>query len=301
MTHACLGNHEFDHSARSSASAWRELDAEVVNTNVFACPEGEEHVTKDATRRALANAVPYPEASAPAGFGKWRGAFLDEILASIVDVGGVRIAASRRMHHVDPDRPRVSPKAWCSRGVPLAKAAAKALLPNVDAVVALTHQTLPEDTRLAEEVPELAAILGGHEHTPFAGRMEHGANAAARIAQHRTASSKASSASRAAHGASTRNPGRSASKPAWTPRTSSSSPWTAGAWRATAARVRRGRRRRRTGCDGGRARATAVADAARAHHDEFGAGAVAERPPQDSPEEFGKDAEDDESCAFESE
>ena len=66
--------------------------------------------------------------------------------------------------------------------VPLAKAAAKALRPHVDAVVALTHQTLPEDARLAEEVPELAAILGGHEHTPFAGRMGHGANAAARIA-----------------------------------------------------------------------------------------------------------------------
>jgi hypothetical protein len=44
----------------------------------------------------------------------------------------------------------------------------------VDVVVALTHQSLPEDARLAEEVPEIALILGGHEHTPFAGRMGHG-------------------------------------------------------------------------------------------------------------------------------
>ena len=41
------------------------------------------------------------------------------------------------------------------------------------------------------------AILGGHEHTPFAGRMGHGANAAARIAQHRTASSTSSASRRA--------------------------------------------------------------------------------------------------------
>ena len=55
------------------------------------------------------------------------------------------------------------------------------MAPLCDAVVALTHQTLPEDARLAEEVPEIAVILGGHEHTPFAGRMGHGANAAASV------------------------------------------------------------------------------------------------------------------------
>ena len=37
---------------------------------------------------------------------------------------------------------------------------------------------MPEDARLAEDVPEIGLILGGHEHTPFAGRMGHGANAA---------------------------------------------------------------------------------------------------------------------------
>ena len=76
-------------------------------------------------------------------------------------------------------RPRGVVFAEC---VPLARRAARTLLPTVDAVVALTHQTLPEDARLAEEVPEIAAILGGHEHTPFAGRMGHGANAAAVLA-----------------------------------------------------------------------------------------------------------------------
>ena len=37
---------------------------------------------------------------------------------------------------------------------------------------------MPEDARLAEDVPEIGLILGGHEHTPLAGRMGHGANAA---------------------------------------------------------------------------------------------------------------------------
>jgi 2',3'-cyclic-nucleotide 2'-phosphodiesterase (5'-nucleotidase family) len=35
---------------------------------------------------------------------------------------------------------------------------------SVDAVVALTHQSIEEDKNLAREIPGLAAILGGHEH-----------------------------------------------------------------------------------------------------------------------------------------
>ena len=35
---------------------------------------------------------------------------------------------------------------------------------SVDAVVAITHQSLEEDEQLAKEVPGLAAIIGGHEH-----------------------------------------------------------------------------------------------------------------------------------------
>ncbi len=45
-----------------------------------------------------------------------------------------------------------------------AKKAYALLKDSADAVVALTHQTLAEDVRLAKEVPGLALILGGHEH-----------------------------------------------------------------------------------------------------------------------------------------
>ena len=35
---------------------------------------------------------------------------------------------------------------------------------SVDAVVALTHQLMQDDVQLARELPQLAAIIGGHEH-----------------------------------------------------------------------------------------------------------------------------------------
>ena len=35
---------------------------------------------------------------------------------------------------------------------------------SCDAVIAVTHQAMADDIRLAQEIPELAAILGGHEH-----------------------------------------------------------------------------------------------------------------------------------------
>ncbi|MES2882384.1 MAG: 5'-nucleotidase C-terminal domain-containing protein, partial [Bacteroidota bacterium] len=40
----------------------------------------------------------------------------------------------------------------------------KQLKDSVDAVVALTHQLIADDIKLAQAVPELAIIMGGHEH-----------------------------------------------------------------------------------------------------------------------------------------
>src|SRR5678809_653258 len=45
-----------------------------------------------------------------------------------------------------------------------AKQAYNQLKDSVDAVVAITHQSMQEDKMLAKEIPGLAAILGGHEH-----------------------------------------------------------------------------------------------------------------------------------------
>jgi 2',3'-cyclic-nucleotide 2'-phosphodiesterase (5'-nucleotidase family) len=45
-----------------------------------------------------------------------------------------------------------------------AKAAYNRLKDSVDAVVAITHQSMEADEQLARELPGLAAIIGGHEH-----------------------------------------------------------------------------------------------------------------------------------------
>lgn len=49
-------------------------------------------------------------------------------------------------------------------GLAVAKQLYGKLKDSVDAVVAITHQSMLEDELLANEIPGLAAILGGHEH-----------------------------------------------------------------------------------------------------------------------------------------
>jgi 5'-nucleotidase len=51
--------------------------------------------------------------------------------------------------------------------IPTLAAQAKALRPQVDVLIALTHLTLDDDADLAAEVPELDLILGGHEHENY--------------------------------------------------------------------------------------------------------------------------------------
>ena len=326
VTHACLGNHEFDHSIEILGQRLNELDAEVVNTNVFACPEGEEHSGKEATRMALAKraapattetteetvealvAAPYPEASAGGGAQSSAGFFLDALpRARVVELGGVKIGLLGLCTTSTPMSSARKPKGVVfAECVPLAKAAAKALSPEVDAVVALTHQTLPEDARLAEEVPELAAILGGHEHTPFAGRMGHGANAAARIKSATKTATNAAECVGEEAGTLCVKAGMDAENVVVVvvdvPASSARGSDRGGECDADAAAAAL------SAMAAAEARAAAVADAARAHHDEFGRGGLwqTRAETEASPEELGApspgdDDSDSESCAFDAE
>lgn len=70
---------------------------------------------------------------------------------------------------VAPDTPTRTPEAY-TRGwsfLPAEPAARQTLekLPEVDAVIALTHLGEPADRELARQVPELDLIIGGHSHT----------------------------------------------------------------------------------------------------------------------------------------
>jgi 5'-nucleotidase len=57
-------------------------------------------------------------------------------------------------------------QAWVRYAPPIdsAKAAVAELKGKCDAIVALTHLALQEDRELAEQVPDIDVILGGHEH-----------------------------------------------------------------------------------------------------------------------------------------
>lgn len=70
---------------------------------------------------------------------------------------------------VAPDTASRSPKAYTQgwRFLDPATATQKALqnLPEVDAIIALTHIGVPADQKLAREVPQLDLIVGGHSHT----------------------------------------------------------------------------------------------------------------------------------------
>ena len=65
---------------------------------------------------------------------------------------------------IDDNRP-----AWVRFEDPLAAAAREvaALRDSTDVIIALTHLTLAQDQRLAENIPEIALILGGHEHENY--------------------------------------------------------------------------------------------------------------------------------------
>ena len=62
-----------------------------------------------------------------------------------------------------------NPQPWVRYADPLAtlRAHARALRDSVDLLVALTHLSLADDQRVAEEVPEVDVILGGHEHENY--------------------------------------------------------------------------------------------------------------------------------------
>ena len=56
--------------------------------------------------------------------------------------------------------------------IAIAKQVAKALRPEVDVLVALSHLGYSKDVELAEAVPELDVIVGGHSHTKLAAAQE---------------------------------------------------------------------------------------------------------------------------------
>lgn len=130
---AVLGNHEFDIRESEFLQRINESRFGYVTTNV-----------SDSAGRLFPRAVRHAilRIRTPAG---------------LVRLGVIGLT-------IDDNRP-----AWVRFENPVVAAQREVALirDSVDAIVALTHLTLAQDQQLAESVPDIALILGGHEHENY--------------------------------------------------------------------------------------------------------------------------------------
>ena len=127
---AVLGNHEFDVEERGFRARLAEARFRIVASNVT-----------DANGALFENTVAHAVVPVKTPSGTIR-----------IGLIGLTISAN--------------PQRWVRYAPPVdaARAAVAALKGKADAIVALTHLTLAGDRQIAEAVPEIDVILGGHEH-----------------------------------------------------------------------------------------------------------------------------------------
>jgi 5'-nucleotidase / UDP-sugar diphosphatase len=128
-----LGNHEFDISEGAFRSRLGESRFRYVASNV-----------RDSAGRAFPGVVPHAIVPVAVGARTIRVGLLGAVLAA-------------------------NPQPWVRYTDPLASLAQHAALirDSVDVLVALTHLAIDDDQRLAESVPSIDLILGGHEHENY--------------------------------------------------------------------------------------------------------------------------------------
>jgi 2',3'-cyclic-nucleotide 2'-phosphodiesterase (5'-nucleotidase family) len=138
MDLAVFGNHEFDIKENELQERINESSFQWISTNAF-------HKQNNKVEPFQKNGIPFPQT----------------YVMKLSDADGTTakigiISATLPFNRAD----------YVSYSDPLASAkeAYNSLKDSVDAVVALTHQTIAEDKKLAAEIPGLAVILGGHEH-----------------------------------------------------------------------------------------------------------------------------------------
>jgi 2',3'-cyclic-nucleotide 2'-phosphodiesterase (5'-nucleotidase family) len=148
MDFVCFGNHEFDINERELQDRLNESTFTWISSNAF--------------HKVNNNIVPFTKsgsnaATVPASF-----------IKTIKDADGTT-AKIGFMGLVLP----VNRADYVSytNALTAAKEVYNRLKDSVDAIVAITHQDSADDKRLAQELPGLAAILGGHEHTGFLSKV----------------------------------------------------------------------------------------------------------------------------------
>ncbi len=143
MDLAVFGNHEFDFPEKDLQDRINESNFLWVSSNTF-------HKIKDSivpfVKTNVSDADPFPQTYIM---------HVKDADGTIAAIGFIGLTLS------------LNPAEYVSYKDPLttAKQLYNQLKDSVDAVVAVTHQAVDDDIKLAAELPGLAAIIGGHEHS----------------------------------------------------------------------------------------------------------------------------------------
>jgi 2',3'-cyclic-nucleotide 2'-phosphodiesterase (5'-nucleotidase family) len=138
MDLAVFGNHEFDIKETELQERLNESRFQWISTNTF-------HKVKDKIQPFEKNGSPIPAT----------------YIMAVKDADGT----TARIGFIGLTLPfNKADYVSYTDAFAAARQAYNSLKDSVDAVVAITHQTVDEDKQLADEIPGLACILGGHEH-----------------------------------------------------------------------------------------------------------------------------------------
>lgn len=147
MNYAIFGNHEFDIKESELQERINESDFQWISTNTF---HKENNVVVPFVKIKNGDTTNFPIT----------------FTQSIKDADGT----TAKIGFIALTLPfNKAPYVSYSDVFTSAKLAYNQLKDSVDAVVAITHQAMADDEKLAKELPELAMIIGGHEHD---GRFE---------------------------------------------------------------------------------------------------------------------------------
>ncbi|RNI39879.1 bifunctional metallophosphatase/5'-nucleotidase [Hanamia caeni] len=138
---AVFGNHEFDVSYNVLQQRINESSFQWVSSNVY-------HKSASGNIPFQKNKVDIPTS--------WKKTFFNDVGTSFtIGFFGVTIPDNKGG---DPEYVSYDSTLYAARKM------YKVLAPDCDAVIAITHQDVKEDSMLAVAIPQLTAIIGGHEH-----------------------------------------------------------------------------------------------------------------------------------------
>jgi 5'-nucleotidase len=144
LQYVCFGNHEFDLEYEEVQARINESDFTWLATNI-------QHILPDATVK---------------DFSKTKNQIPEALPKSLIlTAGKVKIGLLGLMLPINRDYVKVH------NADNEAIKAYNQLKDSTDFVVAITHQSIDEDRNLAQKIPELKLIMGGHEHENIAEKM----------------------------------------------------------------------------------------------------------------------------------